>query len=67
MKAVQQGVNLVLDAAKTATGQEITVRDQADGGRLLGWIDVEVIEGNIVVSVCRVDEAWFGPATMVVR
>ena len=33
---------------------------------IVGEVDVEIIEGNVVVTVRRADEAHFGPASLVV-
>jgi len=32
----------------------------------IGRVEVEVLEGNVVVTVRRVDEAKFGPVSLVV-
>ena len=33
---------------------------------IVGEVDVEILEGNVVVTVRRLDEAYFGPVSMVV-
>lgn len=32
----------------------------------VGRVSVEIVEGNVVVTVARIDEAFFGPVSMVV-
>lgn len=49
--------------AKQAVVIPVTVSD-IDGA--VGTVTVEVIKNNIVISVERVDEAQFGPASVVV-
>lgn len=34
---------------------------------VVGEIDVEILEGDVVITVRRVDEAYFGPVSLVVR
>jgi hypothetical protein len=36
------------------------------GGDIVGEVDVEVIANNIVITVRREDEAYFGPVSLVV-
>lgn len=33
---------------------------------IVGEVDVEILEGNVVVTVRREDESYFGPVSMVV-
>ena len=36
-------------------------------GHEVGVVDVEIIEGNVVITVDREDESLFGPVSLVVR
>jgi len=50
-----------------AQAGQIDIRSNGAGTEIVGEVDVEVIEGNVVITVRRDDEAWFGPVSVVVR
>ena len=43
---------------------DIIVREES--GMVVGAIRPEIVEGNVVITVFRYDEAYFGPVSLVV-